>query len=69
MLVQRDEDAKFEVTTDKEKKVISAITSIFQSIKHSEDVVDASKSKVGDIFYIDNFFAYLKVMSDCNLTL
>ncbi|KAK7331159.1 hypothetical protein VNO77_25376 [Canavalia gladiata] len=45
MLVQRDEDVKSEVTTNKEKEVISTITSIFQSIKQSEDVVDASKSK------------------------
>ncbi|XP_027333272.1 sister chromatid cohesion protein PDS5 homolog A-like isoform X2 [Abrus precatorius] len=45
MLLQRDEDAKSEVTTDKEKEIISAITSIFQNIKHSEDMVDASKSK------------------------
>jgi len=48
MLVQRDEDVKSEVTADKEKETISAITSIFQSIKHSEDAVDVSKSKVGD---------------------
>ncbi|KAL2339290.1 hypothetical protein Fmac_013736 [Flemingia macrophylla] len=45
MLLQRDEDVKSEVTTDKEKEVISAITSIFLSIKHSEDLVDTSKSK------------------------
>ncbi|KAK7363868.1 hypothetical protein VNO77_06028 [Canavalia gladiata] len=45
MLLQRDEDAKLEVTTDKEKETISAITSIFQNIKHSEDMVDTSKSK------------------------
>ncbi|KAG4401440.1 hypothetical protein GLYMA_07G268200v4 [Glycine max] len=45
MLLQRDEDAKSEVTTDKEKEVISTITSIFLRIKHSEDVVDTSKSK------------------------
>jgi hypothetical protein len=50
MLVQRDEDVKLGVITDKEKEIISAITSIFQSIKHSEDAVDASKSKVGDFF-------------------
>lgn len=45
MLVQRDEDVKSELTADKEKETISAITSIFQSIKLSEDAVDASKSK------------------------
>jgi len=46
MLLQRDEDVKSEVTTDKEKEIISTITCIFLSIKHSEDVVDTSKSKV-----------------------
>lgn len=55
MLVQRDEDVKSEVTTKEEKEIISTITSIFQSIKHSEDMVDVSKSKVGD----DLFFLYL----------
>ncbi|KAI4298831.1 hypothetical protein L6164_032348 [Bauhinia variegata] len=45
MLVRRDEDAKLEGTTNKEKEIISTITSVFESIKHSEDVVDASKSK------------------------
>ncbi|RDX89521.1 Sister chromatid cohesion protein PDS5-like B, partial [Mucuna pruriens] len=45
MLLQRDEDAKSEVTTDKEKEIISTITSIFLSIKHSEDMMDTSKSK------------------------
>ncbi|KAL2571387.1 hypothetical protein GLYMA_17G005500v4 [Glycine max] len=45
MLLQREEDAKSEVTTDKEKELISTITSIFLSIKHSEDMVDTSKSK------------------------
>ncbi|KAK7387666.1 hypothetical protein VNO78_22454 [Psophocarpus tetragonolobus] len=45
ILVQRDEDAKSEVTTDKEKEIVSTITSIFLSIKHSEDMVDISKSK------------------------
>lgn len=57
MLVQRDEDVKSEVTADKEKETISAITSIFQSIKLSEDAVDASKSKVGDFFI---FYFYIK---------
>ncbi|XP_047148775.1 sister chromatid cohesion protein PDS5 homolog A-like isoform X1 [Vigna umbellata] len=45
MLLQRDEDVKSEVTTDKEKEIVSTITCIFLSIKHSEDVVDTSKSK------------------------
>ncbi|XP_057429975.1 sister chromatid cohesion protein PDS5 homolog A-like [Lotus japonicus] len=45
MLVQRDEDVKSEVTTKEEKEIISTITSIFQSIKLSEDMVDVSKSK------------------------
>ena len=51
MLVQRDEDVKSEVTANKEKEIISTITSIFQNIKHSEDVVDASKSKVEGFFF------------------
>ena len=48
MLVHRDEDAKSEASTnkEKEKEVISVINSIFHSIKCSEDVVDAAKSKV-----------------------
>ncbi|XP_057757523.1 sister chromatid cohesion protein PDS5 homolog A-like isoform X1 [Arachis stenosperma] len=45
MLVQIDEDVKSELTTNREKEIISTVTSIFQNIKHSEDVVDASKSK------------------------
>ncbi|XP_052727860.1 sister chromatid cohesion protein PDS5 homolog A isoform X4 [Vigna angularis] len=45
MLLQRDEDVKSEVTTDKEKEIVSTITCIFLSIKHSEDLVDTSKSK------------------------
>ncbi|CAL0301082.1 unnamed protein product [Lupinus luteus] len=45
LLLQRDEDVKLEVGTHKEKEVLSTITVIFQSIKHSEDMVDASKSK------------------------
>ena len=57
MLVHRDEDAKSEATTNKEKEIISTITSIFQSIKHSEDIIDASKTKVKDIYiYIYVFF-------------
>ncbi|XP_004507589.1 sister chromatid cohesion protein PDS5 homolog A-like [Cicer arietinum] len=45
ILLQRDEGAKSEETTDKEKEIISTITSIFQSIKLSEDTVDTSKTK------------------------
>ncbi|XP_027339072.1 sister chromatid cohesion protein PDS5 homolog A-A [Abrus precatorius] len=45
MLVQTDEDVKSELNTDKEKEIIYTITSIFWSIKQSEDVFDASKSK------------------------
>ncbi|CAJ1941535.1 unnamed protein product [Sphenostylis stenocarpa] len=46
MLLQRDEDVKSEITTDKEKEIISTIACIFLSIKHSEDMVDTSKSKI-----------------------
>lgn len=48
MLVHGDEDAKSEASTNKEKEreSISVIRSLFQSIKCSEDVVDAAKSKV-----------------------
>ncbi|WVY92603.1 hypothetical protein V8G54_031691 [Vigna mungo] len=45
MLVQRDDDVKSEVAINNEKEIISTITSMFWSIKQSEDVVDASKSK------------------------
>ncbi|KAJ7946454.1 sister chromatid cohesion protein PDS5-like A-A-like [Quillaja saponaria] len=45
MLVNRDEDAKSEATANRENESISAIISIFLSIKHSEDIVDAAKSK------------------------
>ncbi|KAA3478562.1 Sister chromatid cohesion PDS5 B [Gossypium australe] len=45
MLVNKDEDAKSEADTNKEKENISMIFSIFKSIKHSEDIVDATKSK------------------------
>lgn len=69
MLLQRDEDAKSEVTTDKEKELISTITSIFLSIKHSEDMVDTSKSKVGINFFPDMLkIAKVKVIKDCILT-
>ncbi|KAE9591537.1 hypothetical protein Lalb_Chr20g0119541 [Lupinus albus] len=45
LLLQSDEDVKSEVDTYKEKEVLSTITIIFRSIKHSEDMVDASMSK------------------------
>ncbi|XP_019440010.1 PREDICTED: sister chromatid cohesion protein PDS5 homolog A-B [Lupinus angustifolius] len=45
LLLHKDEDANSEVDTTKEKEVLSTITIIFQSIKHSEDIVDASKTK------------------------
>lgn len=57
MLVHRDEDTKSEASTNKEKdrESISIISSILQSIKCSEDIVDAAKSKVGDIIYLSSF--------------
>ncbi|XVF26230.1 hypothetical protein REPUB_Repub13aG0281300 [Reevesia pubescens] len=45
MLVNKDEDTKSEAGANKEKESISLIFYIFQSIKHSEDSVDATKSK------------------------
>ncbi|KAK8629893.1 hypothetical protein V6N13_078711 [Hibiscus sabdariffa] len=45
LLVNKDEDAKSEAGANKEKESISLIFSIFKSIQHSEDVVDAIKSK------------------------
>ncbi|XP_042945591.1 sister chromatid cohesion protein PDS5 homolog B isoform X3 [Carya illinoinensis] len=47
MLVRGDEEAKSEAGTSKEKEggILSVICSIFQSIKRSEDIVDAAKSK------------------------
>ncbi|KAE8655726.1 putative ADP-ribosylation factor GTPase-activating protein AGD13-like isoform 1 [Hibiscus syriacus] len=45
LLVNKDEDAKSEAGANKEKESISLIFSIFKSIKHSEDVFDAIKSK------------------------
>ncbi|KAK9935847.1 hypothetical protein M0R45_012722 [Rubus argutus] len=45
MLVHRDEDVKSESTSNIEKEDLSAIVSIFQSIKSSEDICDAAKSK------------------------
>lgn len=46
MLVHRDDDVKSESSSNVEKEDISAIISIFQSIKCSEDIYDATKSKV-----------------------
>ncbi|KAF3451892.1 hypothetical protein FNV43_RR07988 [Rhamnella rubrinervis] len=45
MLVHRDEDVKSEASTNAVRDSILAILSIFQSIKCSEDIVDAAKSK------------------------
>ncbi|XP_050213901.1 sister chromatid cohesion protein PDS5 homolog A isoform X2 [Mercurialis annua] len=45
ILVHKDEEVKSEPTTNKEMEITSAIVSIFRSIKRSEDVVDAAKSK------------------------
>ncbi|XP_024637720.1 sister chromatid cohesion protein PDS5 homolog A isoform X2 [Medicago truncatula] len=45
ILLQRDEGAKSEETTNKEKEILSTIISIFQSIKLSEDTIDTSKTK------------------------
>lgn len=44
MLIHKDEDVKSEASN---KESISVIISIFHSIKCSEDIVDAAKSKVG----------------------
>jgi len=52
ILLQRDEGAKSEETTNKEKEVISTIISIFQSIKLSEDTIDTSKTKVENNFVL-----------------
>ena len=53
--MQRVEDGKSKVALNKENEIISTITSIFWSIKQSEDVVDSSKSKVEDKSFF--FFA------------
>uniref|UniRef100_A0A2P2LSP3 Uncharacterized protein MANES_08G068700 n=1 Tax=Rhizophora mucronata TaxID=61149 RepID=A0A2P2LSP3_RHIMU len=45
MLLHKDEDVKSESSANKEKENISTIFSIFQSIKHSEDLVDSGKAK------------------------
>ncbi|XP_038893526.1 sister chromatid cohesion protein PDS5 homolog B isoform X2 [Benincasa hispida] len=46
LLVHKDEDVKSEANSNKEKENISTIFSIFHSIKNSEDIVDATKSKI-----------------------
>ncbi|XAR65765.1 hypothetical protein NMG60_11010002 [Bertholletia excelsa] len=45
MLMHGDEDGKLEVSTNKDKEGVSAILSIFQGIRCSEDAVDRAKSK------------------------
>lgn len=45
MLVHGGEDGKREGSTNQEKERISVVSSIFQCIKRSEDVVDVAKSK------------------------
>ncbi|XP_004293403.1 PREDICTED: sister chromatid cohesion protein PDS5 homolog A [Fragaria vesca subsp. vesca] len=45
MLLHKDEDVKSESTSNIEKEDLSAIVSIFQSIKSSEDIYDVVKSK------------------------
>lgn len=46
MLVHGDEEGKPEGGISREKESISTIKSILHSIKHSEDAVDSTKSKV-----------------------
>lgn len=69
MLLQRDEDAKSEVTTNKEKEIISTIASIFLSIKHSEDIVDTSKSKVEITLFFPWHVKNCKIQSNNRLIL
>lgn len=57
MLVHRDEDVKSESISNIEKEDISAIISIFQSIKCSEDICDSAKSKV-EIFLVHSVFLF-----------
>ncbi|XP_071922284.1 sister chromatid cohesion protein PDS5 homolog A-like isoform X1 [Coffea arabica] len=45
MLVHGDEDGKSDIDISKDKESLSAIISIFESIKRSEDNVDSTKSK------------------------
>ncbi|WCJ28194.1 hypothetical protein M5689_009901 [Euphorbia peplus] len=45
VLVPKDEDVKTESNINKEKESISAVASIFQSIKCSDDTVNSAKSK------------------------
>lgn len=46
MLVHGDEEGKSEGGNSREKESISMIKSILHIIKHSEDAVDSTKSKV-----------------------
>ncbi|XP_016903052.2 sister chromatid cohesion protein PDS5 homolog A isoform X1 [Cucumis melo] len=46
LLVHKDEDLKSEANSTKEKENVSTIFSIFHSIRNSEDVVDATKTKI-----------------------
>lgn len=45
IMVHRDEDTKSEASSNMLKETIFAVMSIFRSIKQSEDIVDAAKSK------------------------
>lgn len=58
--MHKDEDAKSEASINKEKETISTIASLFQSIKCSEDVVDAAKSKV-----CENLFDFSFCQESC----
>ena len=62
MLVHRDEDVKSEASSNILKETIFAITSIFQSIKQSEDIVDAAKSKVGDKYLMSIFIVNFRFL-------
>ena len=52
MMVNRDEDTKSESSSNILKETTLAILYIFHSIKQSEDVVDAAKSKVCDVLSV-----------------
>lgn len=47
LLMHKDEEVKTE-TGNKEQETLCVIISIFRSIKSSEDVIDASKTKVSE---------------------
>lgn len=64
MLLHKDEDVKSESTSNIEKEDLSAIVSIFQSIKSSEDIYDAVKSKVEyriSLVHIVCFYSYMSI--------